>query len=439
MKKKAFIYSTVAVALLVAAYFFFLREEKPEVQLQTAVVQTGSISRLITATGTVQPITQVQVGTQVSGVIRKIYVDYNAEVKKGQLIAELDKTSLQAAVTEAQASLSSARNELDYQQKNFDRISQLYQTKVMSQTDFETAQYTLNNAKSALAQRDSELKRARTNLGYASIYSPIDGVVLSRAVDEGQTVAASLNTPTLFTIARDLIKMQVEAEVDEADIGQVQAGQLVSFTVDAHPDDAFTGTVTQVRKEPVVESNVVTYTVIVQANNPDVKLLPGLTANISITTQQVRDVLTLTAKALRFQPDAATMQAYLEGLDQGEQASGVATAAPVGDAVQMVPTGVQGSGNTTQAATGTGNQPQTMWVKKGTAIQPVAVRTGLSDGITVEVTEGLQAGDQVVTAMEAAADETAAPTAATSSSPFMPKMPGRGNSKASTSRPVPGA
>lgn len=422
MKKQAIIYSILAIAIAAIAYFFFLQPDTEEVKVETAVVKTGDIRHVVTATGTVQPITQVEVGTQVSGVIKKIYVDYNSEVKKGQLIAELDKTTLQANVTELQAGLNSAKNELEYQQRNYGRIAKLYETKVVSETDYEQALYQLNNAKAALQQRNSELKRAKTNLSYASIYSPIDGVVLSRAVDEGQTVAASLNTPTLFTIAQDLTKMQVEASVDEADIGGVEVGQGVSFSVDAYPEDEFTGKVTQVRIEPVVESKVVTYTVIIEASNPEGKLMPGLTASTTIVTKEVNDVLTLEAKALRFQPDAAVMQAYMNGLKEVNKQ--VNTPAQNPDQLPVMQTG-----NKQESAVQVPATTKKVWVKDGSSLRPVEVKTGMSDATMVEVVDGLKAGDEVVVAMEMAGTDTPASSGTVSStSPFMPTPP-RGNNR----------
>ena len=280
--KKILIYIGGAIIVSAAVYKIWFSSEDTSIVVETTAVKTGTISTVITATGTVEPIRQVEVGTQVSGVIDHIYVDYNATVKAGQLIAELDKTALKATVAEATAALNTALNEQDYQQKSFDRIAKLHDGKVVSDTDYEEALYKLNNAKGIADQKRSDLSRARTNLSYASIYSPIDGVVVSRSVDVGQTVAASYSTPTLFTIAQDLKQMQVEADVDEADIGQVKLGQRVVFTVDAYPEDEFSGTITQVRLEPVEESNVITYTVIIKADNQDGKLMPGLTASISI-------------------------------------------------------------------------------------------------------------------------------------------------------------
>ncbi len=404
----------VLFALTAAAYFIFFKKSTVDIQVETAVVKTGSISKMVTATGTVEPLNKVEVGTQVSGVIEKILVDYNTTVKANQLIAELDKTNLKAALWEANAVLNTALNEQEYQQKNFERISKLYNSKVVSDTDYEEALYKLNNAKNVVDQRRSDLSRARTNLSYASIYSPIDGVVISRAVEVGQTVAASYATPTLFTIAQDLKQMQVEADVDEADIGQVKTGQRVTFTVDAYPDDSFSGNVTQVRLEPVEESNVITYTVIIKADNPEKKLMPGLTASISIYTEEVNDILVVETKVLNFQPDEKLMAAYHQqeaGEDSATNMSREKTA----------PTPPKAAHNTLAASNTAEENQRTVWIKEGGRIRAQLVRTGASDGISTQITEGLKEGDLVVYAMKTQADEGAA--SRENSSPFMPKPP----------------
>ncbi len=401
------------LAVTAAAYFIFFKKDTVDIQVETVMVKTGSISKMVTATGTVEPLNKVEVGTQVSGVIEKILVDYNTTVKANQLIAELDKTNLKAALWEANAVLNTALNEQDYQQKNFERISKLYNSKVVSDTDYEEALYKLNNAKNVVDQRRSDLSRARTNLSYASIYSPIDGVVISRAVEVGQTVAASYATPTLFTIAQDLKQMQVEADVDEADIGQVKTGQRVTFTVDAYPDDSFSGNVTQVRLEPVEESNVITYTVIIKADNPEKKLMPGLTASISIYTEEVNDILVVETKALNFQPDEKLLAAYHQqeaGEDSGTNMSEKKAPSP------------SKAGHNTLAASNTAEENQrTVWVKEGGRIRAQLVRTGASDGLSTQITEGLKEGDLVVYALKTQATEGAA--SGENSSPFMPKPP----------------
>ena len=243
--------------------------KKPAVQYVTTTVERQDIKSSVTATGTIEPVTQVEVGTQVSGIISHIYVDYNSEVKKGQVIAELDRENLNAQLATAQAQLQSAKSDLDYQRLNFQRQTTLHEKGHISDNDFELARLSYDQAKATYDQRIQSVKTARTNLGYATITSPIDGVILNKAVEEGQTVASSFSTPTLFTIARDLTDMRVIADIDEADIGGVREGQHVTFSVDAFPDDTFEGTVTQVRQEAVTESNVVTYEVVISAPNPN--------------------------------------------------------------------------------------------------------------------------------------------------------------------------
>lgn len=399
--KKTVIYIAIAALMVTIGYFILRGKKELPVTVQTTSVKTGSIKKIITATGTVEPITQVQVGTQVSGVIEKIYVDYNSKVKANQLIAELEKTTLKAGVAEAQASLNNALNEKDYQQRNFDRIAKLHENRVVSDTDYEEALYKLNNAKGVVDQKKSDLSRAKTNLSYANIYSPIDGVVISRSVDVGQTVAASYATPELFTIAQDLSQMQVEADVDEADIGQVKSGQRVAFTVDAYPEDEFSGIVTQVRLEPTETSNVITYTVIIKADNEAGKLMPGLTASISIYTMELNDVLTVEMKALSFQPDVNLMKKYAlqHGLEQQQSANPAVKVSDTND-----------------------RNAKIVWIKQGDSLIPREIITGSSDGILAEVREGLAGGDEVVYAMAAGTSAPSEPEG-DSGSPFMPKPP----------------
>ena len=277
---------------------------------ETAVVKKGSIINTITATGTVQADTTVAIGTQVSGVIKKIYVDFNSSVKKGQLLAEIDKTPLQTQVQQAQASLDDAKSEVEFQTATYERFKALIDKKLVAQADYDQVKYNYDKARSNLKTAQAGYDKAIVNLNYASIYSPIVGIVLNRAVDQGQTVAASFNTPNLFTIGNDLTLMQVQANVDEADIGQVKMDQPVDFTVDAFPNETFKGSVRQIRLQPVVTSNVVTYTVIVNAPNPEKKLMPGMTANITVLVQKVDSVEVIPAKALRFTPDAAFLAEY---------------------------------------------------------------------------------------------------------------------------------
>ena len=353
MKKatKTILWVVAAVLVLAIAFLLFHRKEDKQVLVyQTTVIEPTSISSSVTATGTVEPVKQVEVGTQVSGIIDKIYVDYNSEVKAGQLIAELDMSVLRTELESSRANLNSSKVEFDYQTRNYERIKGLYEKELVSATEFEQAQYSYDKAKFAYSQAQSNYNKSQKNIGYAKIYSPIDGVVLSRAVDEGQTVASGFSTPTLFTIANDLTQMRVIANVDEADIGAVKEGQRVEFEVDAYPEDTFHGSVTQVRLQATTTSNVVTYQVVIDAPNPDLKLMPGLTANITIFTLDKSGVIAVPVRALRFTPE-------------GEK-----------------------------------YQENTVWRQlKDGKLEAVNVKTGVSDGVQTEILEGLQAGDRVVT------------------------------------------
>ena len=401
-KKKIIIISLALLVLAIAAFGFLNGDETITIEAKTVAAQKGAVTTMVTATGTIEPITQVEVGTQVSGVVEKIYVDYNSVVKEGQLIAELDKTNLKAARTQAQASYDNAVSNRNYLQTIFDRQKKLYDNQVISRSDFDDAQFNYQTAKGTVTQRLSDLQSAKTNLEYANIYSPIDGVVLSRAIDEGQTVAASLSTPTLFTIAQDLKEMQVEADVDEADIGNVKEGQRVTFTVDAYLGETFTGVVTQVRLDPTVSSNVVTYTVVIKAHNPDLKLKPGLTATISIYTLELKDVLTAEAKAINFKPVPPVLMAYNE---QNQLNAKQSQGGPVAD----------------KEAT----DESVVWVKEANgSLKPQKVSLGASDGVHVQILEGVNAGDQLVYSLKGAETEAMGAPGGANESPFMPKRPG---------------
>ena len=282
MKKKfSKIWIFVGLLLVAGIVLWLLSGKKKEekVEFVTAKVEPANIQNSVTATGTIEPVTSVTVGTQVSGIVSKLYVDYNSEVKKGQVIAELDKTNLTSELNTAKANLSSAQSALDYQQANYNRYQTLFKKGLIAATDYESARLSWQQAKEQVSTAQEQVRRAQTNLSYATITSPIDGIVLSKSVEEGQTVAASFNTPELFKIAKDLTNMQVVANVDEADIGNVKAGERVSFTVDAFPEDVFEGHVTQVRQEATTTNNVVTYEVVISAPNGDMKLKPGLRAS----------------------------------------------------------------------------------------------------------------------------------------------------------------
>lgn len=378
----------IAIAVIVGAFFFFRSGDKKVTTYETVELKKGSINNTVTATGTIEPITKVDVGTQVSGTISHIYVDYNSVVTKGQLLAELDRKLLEAELKSEMANLKSSKSEFEYQDKNFKRLHQLHEKNLISETEYEEALYQYEKAQQAYEKAQATLVKAQSNLDYATIYSPIDGVVLSREVEEGQTVAASFETPTMFTIANDLRKMQVIADVDEADIGQVLEGQRVTFTVDAFPDDTFEGDVTQVRLNPTTESNVVTYEVVIDAPNPELKLKPGLTANITVYTMEKNDILLAPLKAFRFTPKTA-------------------------------PENPQ----TTQAPQA-GKGEKVVWLQTAEGIVPKVIKVGVSDGIYTEVKEGIQEGSRLIVGVQR--NKKIVPQGGNEeSNPFMPPRPGQ--------------
>ncbi|MCB6973260.1 MULTISPECIES: efflux RND transporter periplasmic adaptor subunit [Butyricimonas] len=384
MKKIVIIIAIVVGSILL--FFSFRPREKETVNYEVFEVKKGDIRNTVTATGTIEPITQVEVGTQVSGTIARILADYNSEVKKGQLIAELDKTVLESEYESQLATHYSNQNEYDYQKKNHERLAGLHAKNLVSDSDYETAEYQYEKARRTLEKSRSDLLKAKTNLNYCMIYSPIDGVVISRAVDEGQTVAAMFNTPKLFVIANDLRKMRVIADVDEADIGQVKEGQKVIFTVDAFPDEHFEGSVTQVRLEPIVTSNVVTYEVVIDAPNPDLKLKPGLTASITVLTHEKTNVLMIPLRALRFQPEEETVEIVVQAGTAGRKS---------------------------------------VWIQTAEGLKSKNVLTGISDGIYTEVTEGLQTGEKVITGIHLPAKATESIKSKPGGNPLMPNMTGQ--------------
>ena len=304
---KIWIAVIVIVVIAVAAWALSGSKKEEEINFKEEAVKTETLQNSVTATGTIEAVTSVTVGTQVSGIVNKLYVDYNSQVKKGQVIAELDKTNLLSELNTAKANLASATSNLSYQAANMNRYQTLYKKGLVSADEYENALLTYRQAKEQVASSKENVQKAQTNLGYATITSPIDGTVISKSVEEGQTVAASFNTPELFTIAKDLTNMQVVANVDEADIGGVKEGDRVTFTVDAYPDDTFEGTVKQVRLEATTTNNVVTYEVVISAPNTDLKLKPGLTANVTIYTQERSGILAVANKALRFTPTKETV------------------------------------------------------------------------------------------------------------------------------------
>lgn len=401
MNKKKIILIAIAVLAVVggAIWIFGGSKAKHKISYTTATVSKSDISNSVTATGTIEPVTEVEVGTQVSGIIDKLYADYNSVVTKGQLIAEMDKITLQSELASARATYDGNQAEYEYQKKNYERSKGLHEKKLISDTDYELALYNYQKAKSQFDSSKAALAKAERNLSYATITSPIDGVVIDRAVEEGQTVAAGFETPTLFTIAADLTQMQVVADVDEADIGGVEEGQRVSFTVDAYPNDTFEGHVTQIRlgstgtnsSTTSSTTSVITYEVVISAQNPDLKLKPRLTANVTIYTLDKKGVLSVPSRALRFTPEAPLISPQ--------------------DIVQDC------------------EGEHKLWTKKENTFTAHPVQTGISNGIKTEIVSGISEGTQVINEANLGINNEAQPVAenneSTEKNPFMPGRPGK--------------
>lgn len=378
-KKWGIVAAVVIVAVAVIATCS-RGKKNDEVEFEMGKVAPANLQNSITATGSIEPVTSVTVGTQVSGIVSKLYVDYNSVVKRGQVIAELDKTNLTSELNTAKANLTSMQSTLSYQTANFKRNQTLYKKGLISANEFEEAQLAYRQAKENVATARENVRKAQTNLGYATITSPIDGIVLSKSVEEGQTVAASFSTPELFTIAQDLTNMQVVADVDEADIADVKVGERVSFTVDAYPTETFSGTVKQVRQEATTTNNVVTYEVVISAPNADMKLKPGLTANVTIFTSELDGVLSIPSKALRYSPEKETV---------GKR--------------KIVDC----------------NGKNKVWTLEGNQIVAHAVKIGMTDGTHTQILGGIAAGKQIITGIKMNTDE-ANGDGPQESSPFAP-------------------
>ena len=356
---KIWIVVIAIIVVAVAAWALSGGKDEEQINFKEEKVALQTLQNSVTATGTIEAVTSVTVGTQVSGIVNKLYVDYNSQVKKGQVIAELDKTNLMSELNTAKANLASAQSSLSYQSANLSRYQTLYKKGLVSADDYENALLTFRQAKEQVASAKENVQKAQTNLGYATITSPIDGTVISKSVEEGQTVAASFNTPELFTIAKDLTNMQVIANVDEADIGGVKVGDRVNFTVDAYPDDVFQGTVKQVRLEATTTNNVVTYEVVISAPNTDLKLKPGLTANVTIYTQERTGILSVPNKALRFTPTKETVGKDMKIVD------------------------CKGKNK--------------VWTLAGKTLTAHPVTIGQTDGVHTEITKGIKQGQKIVT------------------------------------------
>lgn len=391
-KKKALVIAAVAAIAALAVWLLSGGKKEEKITFDTAAVAPANIMNSITATGTIEPVTSVTVGTQVSGIVSKLFVDYNSVVKKGQVIAELDKTNLMSQLNTAKTQLATAQSQLNYQTANYKRYKTLFEKGLVAADDFDNAKLSYTQAKEQVVSAKEEVQRAQTNLGYATITSPIDGVVLSKSVEEGQTVAASFSTPELFTIAQDLTNMQVVADVDEADIGDVKEGERVTFTVDAYPDDTFEGEVKQVRQEATTTNNVVTYEVVISAPNADLKLKPGLTANVTIYTAERKGVLSVPSKALRFIPQKETV--------------GKMKIVDVANAKNKV------------------------WTIEGNSIVAHKVNIGMTDGTNTQIVGGIAEGTKVITGLNVTGGEEKMPMEAQGEkSPFAPGPPGKNKRK----------
>lgn len=391
-KKKTLVIVAVAAIATLAVWLLSGGKKEEKITFDTAAVAPANIMNSITATGTIEPVTSVTVGTQVSGIVSKLFVDYNSVVKKGQVIAELDKTNLMSQLNTAKTQLATAQSQLNYQTANYKRYKTLFEKGLVAADDFDNAKLSYTQAKEQVVSAKEEVQRAQTNLGYATITSPIDGVVLSKSVEEGQTVAASFSTPELFTIAQDLTNMQVVADVDEADIGDVKEGERVTFTVDAYPDDTFEGEVKQVRQEATTTNNVVTYEVVISAPNADLKLKPGLTANVTIYTAERKGVLSVPSKALRFTPQKETV--------------GKMKIVDVANAKNKV------------------------WTIEGNSIVAHKVNIGMTDGTNTQIVGGIAEGTKVITGLNVIGGEEKMPMEAQGEkSPFAPGPPGKNKRK----------
>lgn len=371
MKKKIFskvwIAMILVVVIAVAVWLLSGGKKEEQINFKQEKVATHTLQNSITATGTIEAVTSVTVGTQVSGIVNKLYVDYNSVVKKGQVIAELDKTNLISELNTAKANLASTESNLSYQSANMKRYQTLYKKGLVSADEYENALLAYRQAKEQVASSRENVQKAQTNLGYATITSPIDGTVISKSVEEGQTVAASFNTPELFTIAKDLKNMQVIANVDEADIGGVAVGNRVNFMVDAYPDDTFEGVVKQVRLEATTTNNVVTYEVVISAPNAGLKLKPGLTANVTIFTKEQANILSVANKALRFTPTKETVGKDMKIVD------------------------CKGKNK--------------VWTLNGNTLTAHSVNIGQSDAMHTQIISGIKAGQSVVTEIVVDASE----------------------------------
>jgi len=410
------IYKTIGIAALVVlagagTWYYFHSKADNSITLDTEKPEYGYIARKVTSTGTIQPVDTVAVGTQVSGTIKFVYADFNSKVKKGQLLAQLDKTLLEAVVNQYKANLAVAMSQLTFEKSTFERQTLLFQTGSISKADLESALYQFNSIKANVQSIQAQLDGAQKNLSNSNIYSPIDGVVMRRSVNIGQTVAASFSTPTFFVIAKDISKMQVRAAVDEADIGNIKQEQRVTFSVDAFPDNTFDGNVEEIRLSPSVSSNVVTYMTIIKAPNDQMKLLPGMTANVIIFTKEDSNALLISAKALKFNPDASFEKQFkIQPLNPDSIAnrnSAHRKQRNVNDIAKKM---------TMDSTDNIVPKRAYVWVKQNDMLIQKRIMTGLNDYTNVQVLKGLEITDEVVTGIKIA--EETATTSGAVKSPF---------------------
>ena len=425
MKTKTIIILSVLVLVTAAAIFYFTSGKKEkEVSFITSKAQYGYIAKSITATGTVQPVDTVSVGAQVSGVVKNVYVDFNSIVKQGQLLAKVDPSIIQAQTEQSKANLANTQSNLDYQQSNFDRQNKLYNLGAISKADYQVALNQYNSAKAARANAAAQVRLAEKTLSYTNIYSPINGMVLNRNVSAGQTIASSFNAPTLFVIAKDLTKMQVRAAVDEADIGGVRSGQLVSFTVDAFPDDIFEGMVQQILLHPAVSANVVTYTTLINVDNKAMKLKPGMTATINIYLEEDTNALLIPSRALTFKPDSSVLKKYT--IKKMERNTGDQNNS--GKEKKLNRPDSSNNGKQEKAEI----RKSFVWTRNGETLIERRIITGLNDDSYVRVIKGLLKGEEVITGVVIGENQNS--TNNTEKSPFMPQMPRRTTTRQSSSK-----
>ena len=461
MKNKIIIALIVIIVLAVSGYFLLKKEVTKAIQWETKAIERGPISNTITATGTLQAVTTVEVGTQVSGIVSRLYIDYNSKVKKGEIIAQIDTTTLSSNLFDMKASVYRQQILVNQNKRNFERIKALFEQKAVAQIDYDKAADDYETAKSALISSQAQLSRAQISLGYATIRAPIDGVVISKSVEQGQTVAASLNSPVLFTIVNDLSKMQVQASIDEADIGQVKVGQSVTFSVDAYPQDQFSGSVQQIRIQPVVVSNVVNYIVIIDVPNPDLKLMPGMTANITVIVDKADNVLKVPVKALSFRPPNFYLNDLMSNLPDSTKTKinerietmkermkeYGASDADIKTRIETmrITMAFGGSQNRTGNSGGGGGfgpgggfgggggggaqgqgRPKVsnsgqIWIQTGDKLKVIRVRTGLRDGTNVSI-ESPELNDSLLVVISAKYDKALDVTTTQATNPLMPQV-----------------